>query len=52
MRAGSFLYAIWCLCVLGLFLAAASQGYSPFADGGRGATVGGFIRGSGGPNHK
>lgn len=35
MSRSSFLYALWCLGVLGLYLTAAAQGYSPFADGGR-----------------
>ncbi|EQB29683.1 hypothetical protein [Sphingobium ummariense] len=48
MSRGTFLYALWCLGVLGLYLAAASQGYSPFADGGRTA---GAARAYG-PTHK
>jgi len=48
MSRSIFLYALWCLGVLGLFLAASSQGYSPFADGARSAAV----HGAYGPNHK
>jgi len=44
---GTFLYGFWCLGIIGLFLAAASQGYSPFADGGRVAAVRAY-----GPTHK
>ncbi|UYY77859.1 hypothetical protein [Sphingomonas sp. R1] len=31
----SFLYALWSIGILGLFLAATSYGWSPFAEGGR-----------------
>ena len=48
MKSSSFLYALWCLGVIGLYLTAASQGYSPFADGGRAAAVHGIY----GPTHK
>ncbi len=48
MSRGSFLYGLWCLGVLALYVAAASQGYSPFADGARTAA---YIRAAG-PNHK
>lgn len=48
MSRSSFLYALWCLGVLGLYLAAASQGYSPLADGGR--TASGYR--AYGPTHK
>lgn len=48
MSRSSFLYALWCLGVIGLYLAGASQGYSPFADGGR---VAGVYRAAG-PTHK
>ncbi|MBA4755408.1 MAG: hypothetical protein H2050_11310 [Sphingobium sp.] len=48
MSRSSFLYALWCLGVLGLYLTAAAQGYSPFADGGRTA---GAARAYG-PTHK
>lgn len=47
MSNSRFLYALWCLMVIGLFLAASSQGYSPFADGGRSAAVRSY-----GPTHK
>ncbi|MFC3441172.1 hypothetical protein ACFOKF_08170 [Sphingobium rhizovicinum] len=48
MSRSSFLYALWCLGVLALYLAAAAQGYSPFADGGR--TAGAYR--AYGPTHK
>ncbi|WP_196221840.1 hypothetical protein [Sphingobium sp. CAP-1] len=48
MSGSRFLYALWCLGVIALYLAAASQGYSPFADGGRTA---GAARAYG-PTHK
>ena len=48
MSKGTFLYALWCLGTLGLFLTAASQGYSPFADGGRSTILGRVY----GPTHK
>lgn len=48
MSRSTFLYGLWCLGVLGLYLACASQGYSPFADGARTSAV----HGAYGPNHK
>ena len=48
MSRSSFLYALWCMAVLGLYLFAASRGYSPFADGGR--TAGAYR--AYGPHHK
>ena len=49
MRFGTFLYALWCLAVIGLFGLAGIYAYSPFADGGRVAPrAGGFY----GPTHK
>lgn len=48
MKISTFLYAFWCLGVIGLYLIAAGQGYSPFADGGRTAA----IHGAYGPTHK
>ena len=48
MSRSSFLYALWCLIIVGLFLASTSQGYSPFADGGRSTLIGRAY----GPTHK
>jgi hypothetical protein len=58
MATRSFLYALWCIAVLGLFLIAAIFGWSPFAEGGRagggggGGTGGGGHYGYYGPHHK
>lgn len=54
MRTSIFLYALWCIGMVGLFMLASANAWSPFADGRRGARGGGgggviFI---GGPNHK
>ena len=48
MRPMSILYALWCLAVVALFATAASRSYSPFADGGSRA----FVGGARGPTHK
>jgi hypothetical protein len=47
MRIGTFLYALWCLAVIGLFGVAGIYAYSPFADGGRATRAGIY-----GPTHK
>jgi len=44
-----FLYGLWCLGILGSYLAASVVGYSPFADGGRSAFRSGAYYG---PTHK
>ncbi|MEA3053422.1 MAG: hypothetical protein QOG72_2325 [Sphingomonadales bacterium] len=48
MSRGSFLYALWCLAVAGLFVLSGFFGWSPFADGGRAHRGAGFY----GPTHK
>jgi hypothetical protein len=48
MSKGIFLYAAWCLGVVGLFLGSAIYAYSPFADGGRAPRGAGIY----GPVHK
>jgi hypothetical protein len=48
MNRGTFLYGAWSLGIVGLFLASAFYGYSPFADGGRSAIRSGVY----GPTHK
>jgi hypothetical protein len=48
MRLGTFLYALWCLAVIGLFGVAGIYAYSPFADGGRAPRTAGYY----GPTHK
>ncbi|WP_197417213.1 MULTISPECIES: hypothetical protein [unclassified Sphingomonas] len=35
MRAGTFIFALWCMAVIGLFMLATGYAWSPFADGGR-----------------
>ncbi|HTG37963.1 hypothetical protein [Sphingomonas sp.] len=54
MRTSSFLYALWCLGMVGLFMLASANAWSPFADGRRGArgSSGGGVIFIGGPNHK
>lgn len=48
MRPGVFIYALWCILIVGGFLAADYYGYSPFADGARAAgAVAAY-----GPQHK
>ncbi|WP_380875245.1 hypothetical protein ACFB49_03890 [Sphingomonas sp. DBB INV C78] len=44
----TFLYGLWCLGIVGAYLAAAVVGYSPFADGGRSAVRSAMY----GPTHK
>lgn len=48
MSRGLFLYALWCLAIVGLFVTATLFAYSPFADGGRAAPRTGVY----GPTHK
>ncbi len=48
MSSRTFLYALWCLGVMGLFLLAGSYSWSPFAEGGRARPHAGFY----GPTHK
>jgi hypothetical protein len=43
-----FLYALWCLGVVGLFLTSGIFSYSPFADAGRAGAGRGYY----GPTHK
>ncbi len=47
----SFLYALWSIGILGLFLAATSYGWSPFADGGRRTDGAGYSSGGHGGGH-
>lgn len=49
MSRALFYYALWCLLVLLLFVAANVNGYSPFADSGHSVF---FVRGASGPHHK
>ena len=48
MRFSSILYAGFCLLVLGLFMFATMNGFSPFAEGGRRS----FVHTAYGPTHK
>lgn len=48
MKAGSFLYALFCAGVVLLFAFATARSYSPFADGGQRM----FVSGARGPTHK
>jgi hypothetical protein len=48
MSRGTFLYALWCLAMIGAFGMAGIYAYSPFADGGRTGRPSGFY----GPTHK
>ncbi len=50
-RIGRILFIAWCTLVVILFAIAVSNGWSPFAQGGRGGG-GIFVRGGGGPQHK
>ncbi|MDB5703931.1 MAG: hypothetical protein JWN66_1047 [Sphingomonas bacterium] len=48
MSKSSILYAGFCMLVVGLFMFAAMNGFSPFASGG----TRGFVRTAYGPTHK
>ena len=48
MGRGSFVFALWCLGITGLFLGGTFYAWSPFADGGRSAPRAGVY----GPTHK
>ena len=48
MKFSSILYAAFCLGVVGLFLFASMNGFSPFADGGTRS----FVHTAYGPTHK
>lgn len=54
IRIGVVLYALWSLFVVAMFASAAQNGYSPFAEGGRGGFFyfGGGGGSGGGPRHK
>ncbi|WP_426163981.1 hypothetical protein [Sandarakinorhabdus sp. DWP1-3-1] len=49
---GRILFIAWCSLVVILFAMAVSNGWSPFADSGRGGSGGIFVRSGGGPRHK
>ncbi len=48
---GRILFIAWCTLVVILFATAVNNGWSPFAQGGRGGG-GIFVSGGGGPRHK
>jgi hypothetical protein len=48
MSTRTFIYALWCLGVAGLFAMGAIYAWSPFAEGSRARTHAGFY----GPTHK
>ena len=53
MSMKTFLYAAWCLAIVGGFLAATTYAWSPFAEGRRATGGGGHVGGVYvGPRHK
>lgn len=48
MSTRTFVYALWCLGVMGMFMTLSMFAWSPFAEGGRARPHAGFY----GPTHK